>query len=150
MLENLRVPRKGLIGPWGHTYPWSAAPQGLDWAFEEVRWWEHWLKGVATGIMEGPMLRAFMPHRAPSEMLPEASSGPMDRRDAYGRRYPLTPPRTTSPAVRSSPEPDRPATATCVGDRIVGLTKPEWLDRPPIGQSLDDARIPALPHRAPR
>jgi hypothetical protein len=27
-----------------------------------------------------------------------------------------------------------------VGDRIVGLTKPEWLDRPPVEQSLDDAR----------
>jgi hypothetical protein len=31
-------------------------------------------------------------------------------------------------------------TVAYVGDRIVGLTKPEWLDRPPIEQSLDDAR----------
>nr|QQZ51070.1 hypothetical protein JKL49_07845 [Phenylobacterium glaciei] len=31
-------------------------------------------------------------------------------------------------------------TVTYVGDKVVGLTKPEWIDRPPIEQSLDDAR----------
>jgi uncharacterized protein len=138
LLENLQVPRKALIGPWGHTYPWAAQPQGLDWAFEEVRWWEHWLKGVPTGIMDEPMLRAFMPHRAPSEMLPEAVPGRWIAETAWppaasDASYYLT-------AGLLSPEPGPAATAACVGDRIVGLTKPEWLDRPPIDQSLDDAR----------
>nr|QQZ51069.1 hypothetical protein JKL49_07840 [Phenylobacterium glaciei] len=63
-------PRKGLIGPWGHTYPWTAEPMGLDWAYEEVRWWEQWLKGVDTGIMDEPMLRAFMPYATWAEVRP--------------------------------------------------------------------------------
>jgi predicted acyl esterase len=27
LLSQLKVPRKGLIGPWGHTYPWTADPR---------------------------------------------------------------------------------------------------------------------------
>lgn len=27
LLENLTCSRKGLIGPWGHTYPWAAQPR---------------------------------------------------------------------------------------------------------------------------
>ena len=59
--------RKGLVGPWGHTYPYTAAPQGLAWAHEELRWWAHWLNGEATGIMDEPMLRAFMPYATAAE-----------------------------------------------------------------------------------
>ena len=41
LLERLRVPTKALIGPWQHGYPSPATPgPGLDWAFEEVRWWK--------------------------------------------------------------------------------------------------------------
>jgi predicted acyl esterase len=27
---------------------------------EILRWWDHWLKGVDTGMMDEPMLRAWM------------------------------------------------------------------------------------------
>ena len=67
LLEKLQTPRKALIGPWGHTYPDAGAPIGLDWAHEEVRWWEHWLKGIDTGIMDEPMLRVYMPYRTAPE-----------------------------------------------------------------------------------
>src|SRR5271168_4878284 len=41
LLEHLTVPRKGLIGAWGHNYPDAVNPgPGLDWAYEEVRWWQ--------------------------------------------------------------------------------------------------------------
>ena len=43
LLANLKVPRKGLIGPWGHIYPNLANPIGLQWQYEEVRWWQQWL-----------------------------------------------------------------------------------------------------------
>ena len=45
LLANLKVPRKGLIGPWGHIFPNLATPLGLDWPYEEVRWWQQWLEG---------------------------------------------------------------------------------------------------------
>jgi uncharacterized protein len=61
LLEGLEVPRKGLIGPWAHAYPHFALP-GPQTGFlqEMVRWWDHWLKGSDTGVMNEPMLRAWM------------------------------------------------------------------------------------------
>ena len=47
----MSCPRKALVGPWGHTYAWLGGPgPALDWAYEEVRWWSHWLRGAATGL----------------------------------------------------------------------------------------------------
>src|SRR5262245_29779127 len=61
LLERLQVPRKGLIGPWAHAYPHFALP-GPQICFlqEMLRWWDHWLKGIDTGVMHAPMLRAWM------------------------------------------------------------------------------------------
>jgi uncharacterized protein len=61
LLERLSVPRKGLIGPWAHAYPHFARP-GPQTGFlqEMLRWWDYWLKGIDTGVMDEPMLRAWM------------------------------------------------------------------------------------------
>jgi predicted acyl esterase len=61
LLERLTVPRKGLIGPWAHAYPHFALPgPQVGFLQEMLRWWDHWLKGVDTGMMDEPMLRAWM------------------------------------------------------------------------------------------
>lgn len=61
LLEHLDVPRLGLIGPWGHKYPHLGIPgPAIGFLQELVRWWDHWLKGRDTGIMDEPMLRAWM------------------------------------------------------------------------------------------
>jgi putative CocE/NonD family hydrolase len=61
LLEQLKVPRKGIIGPWAHIYPQDGSPgPAIDFLGEATRWWDHWLKGRDTGIMEEPMLRAFV------------------------------------------------------------------------------------------
>ncbi|RDU35313.1 peptidase S15 [Neobacillus piezotolerans] len=61
LLEGLPGPRKGLIGPWAHEYPEVAVPgPAIGFLQECIRWWDHWLKGINTGIMEEPMLRAWM------------------------------------------------------------------------------------------
>jgi putative CocE/NonD family hydrolase len=61
LLAGLSGPRKGLIGPWAHAFPDDAAPgPSIGWLQECVRWWDHWLKGRATGIMDEPMLRAYV------------------------------------------------------------------------------------------
>jgi len=62
LLANLKVPCKGLVGPWPHAFPNAAAAPGpaVDFLGEAVRWWDHWLKGIDTGIMQEPRLRAWM------------------------------------------------------------------------------------------
>lgn len=68
LLEHLTCPRKGLVGPWGHTYPWVGGQgSAVDWAWEEIRWWSHWLRGEATGIMNDPMLRFYQPEQVPAQ-----------------------------------------------------------------------------------
>jgi predicted acyl esterase len=61
LLERLTVPRKGLIGPWAHAYPHFALPgPQIGFLQEMLRWWDYWLKGIDTGVMDEPMLRAWM------------------------------------------------------------------------------------------
>jgi uncharacterized protein len=61
LLAGLDVPRKGLVGPWAHAFPDAASPgPSIGWLQECVRWWDEWLKGRETGIMDEPMLRAYI------------------------------------------------------------------------------------------
>ena len=61
LLSNLSGPRQGLIGPWSHKYPHIGVPgPAIGFLQECLRWWDKWLKGIETGIMDEPMLRAWM------------------------------------------------------------------------------------------
>ena len=61
LLEHLKSPRRGLIGPWAHQYPDEASP-GPQIGFNQecLRWWDQWLKGIDTGVMDEPLLRAYV------------------------------------------------------------------------------------------
>ncbi|NIS35156.1 MAG: peptidase S15, partial [Actinobacteria bacterium] len=43
-----RYPHEGIPGP------------AIGFLQEAVRWWDHWLKKVDTGIMDEPMLRVYV------------------------------------------------------------------------------------------
>ena len=61
MMQNLPGPKKALIGPWGHKYPHFAEPgPRIGFLQECLRWWDQHLKGIETGIMDEPMIRAFI------------------------------------------------------------------------------------------
>lgn len=61
LLEHLQVPRLGLVGPWGHKYPHQGMPgPAIGFLQELLRWWDYWLKDVDSGIMDEPMLRAWV------------------------------------------------------------------------------------------
>jgi len=65
-LEGLSVPRKGLIGPWAHSFPHVATPgPQIDFIAYVVRWWDYWLKGRDTGIMDEPMLTCWLQESEP-------------------------------------------------------------------------------------
>jgi len=60
LMENLKAPCQGIIGPWPHRYPHLAAPgPTIGFLQECTRWWDQWLKGLDTGVMNEPQCRAF-------------------------------------------------------------------------------------------
>ncbi|PMR67382.1 CocE/NonD family hydrolase [Halomonas heilongjiangensis] len=66
LLAGLEVPRKGLVGPWAHKYPHLGVPgPAIGFLQDALRWWDQWLKGIDTGIMEEPMLRVWMQESVP-------------------------------------------------------------------------------------
>jgi uncharacterized protein len=66
LLASLTCPRKGLIGPWGHVYPHDGVPgPAIGFLQEALRWWDRWLKGADSGIMDEPMLRVWMQESVP-------------------------------------------------------------------------------------
>jgi putative CocE/NonD family hydrolase len=66
LMERLDVPRRGLIGPWGHKYPHLGEPgPAIGFLQECLRWWDHWLKDIETGVMDEPMLRVWMQDSVP-------------------------------------------------------------------------------------
>ncbi len=76
LLENLNVPRTGLVGPWGHRYPHQGVPgPAIGFLQEEIRWWDQWLKGIDRGADKDPMLRAWMLHSVPPTAFYETRPG---------------------------------------------------------------------------
>jgi putative CocE/NonD family hydrolase len=75
LLEGLAAPRLGLIGPWAHGYPDEAVPgPQIGFAQECLRWWDRWLKGIENGVMDEPMLRAWvMDYDRPATFFEERS-----------------------------------------------------------------------------
>lgn len=61
MAENLKSPVKAMIGPWNHTFPhWADPPPAIEWRVDAVRWFDQWLKGKETGIMNEPPVQLFV------------------------------------------------------------------------------------------
>jgi uncharacterized protein len=61
MLEHLKAPIKAIVGPWAHSLPHDGYPKPqMEWRHEAVRWFDHWLKGRDTGIMDEPRFAVFV------------------------------------------------------------------------------------------
>ncbi|PMR76715.1 peptidase S15 [Billgrantia endophytica] len=98
LMQHLEVPRKGLIGPWGHKYPHQGLPgPAIGFLQEAVRWWDYWLKGQDNGIMEEPMLRAWQQDSVPPDTSYEERPGRWigesgwPSQNVEAKRYPLGP-----------------------------------------------------------
>ena len=134
--KRLKVPRKGLIGPWAHAYPHFALPgPQIGFLQEILRWWDHWLKGVDTGVMDEPMLRAWMTE----------SVKPATHHDTLPGRWvaepswpaPGTMPRRLFLTDEGLREAAAPLTARAVcSPQTVGKCSGEWV---PFGRGRDQA-----------
>jgi uncharacterized protein len=63
MLAACPGPVRALIGPWNHAFPHDAVPgPAIEWREQAARWWDHWLKGIDTGLMAEPPVTVYVRH----------------------------------------------------------------------------------------
>lgn len=61
MLANVDAPTKALIGPWSHAFPHDPYPNpGMEWRHDAVRWFDQFLKGEDTGILDEPSFAVYV------------------------------------------------------------------------------------------
>jgi putative CocE/NonD family hydrolase len=140
-LEHLTVPRLGLIGPWGHIYPQDGVPgPAIGFLQEATRWWDHWLRGRETGIMNEPMLRAYVEDaQAPVSTTGTFASGRWRAEPAWPSRsieqrlfYPA------GRALGAEPADERQAIRSPLW---TGIAAGEWMGTGVTGDRPGDQRI---------
>ena len=137
LLAGLDVPRLGLIGPWAHLYPHDGKPgPAIGFLQQALRWWDHWLKGDDNGVMEAPMLRAFI------------EEGPENREIASGRfvgepRWPSTliERRAIDVSEAGLGLPAAPATIDICSPCWTGATVGEWMGTGAPHEASADQRL---------
>jgi putative CocE/NonD family hydrolase len=62
MLEHVKnAPVKAIVGAWHHTWPNEPYPgPGMEWRHEAIRWFDQFLKGEDTGILDEPRFAVFV------------------------------------------------------------------------------------------
>ncbi len=122
-------PRKGLIGPWGHLYPHDGLPgPAIGFLQECLRWFDHWLKGTETGIMDEPLLRAWMHEAVPPRTRYEQRPGRWvaepgwPSRDIVARRFALN-----GTGLGLGDEPGPPVELAFSGSQAHGLDSGTWV-----------------------
>ena len=91
LVQALPGPSKGLVGPWSHAFPQDGRPgPAIGFLQECVRWFDHWLKGLDTGIMDEPKLRAWIQE-------PVAPAGSHSQRPGRWVAEPAWPPPLATP-----------------------------------------------------
>lgn len=75
-ISQIDAPWKALVGPWGHRYSHIGLP-GPEIGFlqEALRWFDHWMRGRDTGIMNEPSVRAWVAEDVPARTYYDVSPG---------------------------------------------------------------------------
>ncbi len=145
LLKGLRAPRKGLIGPWAHVFPHRGIPgPSIGFLQEAIRWWDHWLKGRDSGIMDEPMLRVWMQESVRPEPQYETRPGRWVAESVWPsprirpRRWYLNPGR-----LQSEPAPTEALAFS--SPQTTGVSSGEWCafgadGEMPSDQRSDDGR----------
>jgi putative CocE/NonD family hydrolase len=140
LLAGLSSPRKGLIGPWGHTWPHAGSPlPAIGFLQECVRWWDHWLKGVDNGVMEEPMLRAYVQ----DSVRPSPTHLERPGRWVTAEAWPPPFARTTTMYLGDGTltgEQAAPAERSIKGRQICGFDSGAWCGEGETSDDPDDQR----------
>lgn len=140
LMQNLSCPRKGLIGPWAHAFPHDAVPgPSIGYLQEALRWWDHWLKGHNTGIMDEPLLRVWMQESVSPEPQYAEWPGRWIAEDVWpsDRIVPLR--LALNPGCLDE-TPEAPKTLSFSSPQTIGVRSGEWCGFGSDGEMPRDQR----------
>ena len=136
LLAGLNAPAKGLVGPWGHAYPQNACPgPSIGFLQEVLRWWDHWLKGIDTGIMDEPAYRVWSNDSyRPEPFSPERPGRWVAEPGWPSPRIAERPLYLNDGRLDDAPEAERPMTIR--SPQETGIGAPEWCSYGGAGADL--------------
>lgn len=66
LMSTTEAPVKADIGPWNHIWPHDTSlGPNYEWREKATRWWDYWLKGRDTGILDEPRFMVFVRDAVP-------------------------------------------------------------------------------------
>lgn len=146
LLEGLTTPRKGLVGPWCHGFPHNSVPgPTIGYLQEALRWWDFWLKGIDTEIMDEPMLRVWMQDYVAPEPYLEQSNGRWVAENSWPNPRIALRDWHLSGTGGLEDSTTEPATLSLCSPQSTGLGGGEWCGigdegEAPLDQRSDDGR----------
>jgi putative CocE/NonD family hydrolase len=125
--ELISTPKKLLVGPWMHSLPDGSLFEAIEFRTLVLRWWDQWLKGIDTGLMDELPVTLFVQGSRPG-WRQLASWPPVAR----GRLFTTSGDTTLNPAVAGLPR--NPKVTSVIAD---------WKTDPTVGAQSGLWGIPA-------
>ena len=142
LMNGLSVPRKGIIGPWAHVYPHDGIPgPAMGFLQEAVKWWDQWLKGMDTNVMDGPMVNVWVEESMEPAVCKPVSKGhwvgleQWPTSEVQMKNYQLTYSKLTEELADKE---ERVLLKTPLNH---GLLSGEWMGAGVLGESPADQRL---------
>ena len=139
MLENMKIPLKAEIGPYNHAWPDDGSPgPNYEWRHEAVRWWDQWLKGKNTRVIDDPRLSVFLRDAHPPDATLAVTPGRWITEDWP---IPGTTIKTYYPAENKQLSTDvgKPAAESLRYVPTFGINTGLWWGEPTDDMRVDDA-----------
>ncbi len=140
LMRGLSGPRKALIGPWGHDYPEVAHPgPQVGFLQEMVRFWDRWLKDEDNGVMDEPMVRAWVQDTVPPAATQLERPGRWVTADAWPPSF------ATARTLYLNDdglgdEPGAPGERSILGRQVCGFDAGAWCGEGTTADDPDDQR----------
>lgn len=63
--QELGGPKRLLMGPWMHVSPQNSPVESIDFLALALRWWDYWLRGMDSGVMDEPQVTVHVQGHVP-------------------------------------------------------------------------------------
>lgn len=144
LMNGINVPRKGIIGPWAHVYSHDGVPgPAMSFLDEAVNWWDHWLKGIDNGVMDCPMIQAWIEDSMPPSCMRPVSEGRWVGLNSWPNEdVKQTPLYMTYGKLEKAPvKKEEKETVILKTPLNHGLLAGEWMGAAVLGESPCDQRL---------